>query len=111
MKNTKPGGFEELVLLTAAVLREEDHGAKIRLEPEKWLNEGLSVGPIQSALRRMEQKGFLTSVFEKATRKRGGKCERMYPTTFAHRILAEIKDVRAGLSESIPKLDHGLKTI
>lgn len=112
MKNTKPGEFEELVLLAAAVLQEEAYGVKIRLEPEKWLNEGLSVEPIQSALKHMEQKGFLTSVFGKATRKRGGKRERIYPTTtYAHRILAEIKDVRAGLWESIPKLDHGLKTI
>ena len=112
MKITKLGEFEELVLLTVAVLQEEAYGVKIKLELEDRLNERLSVGSVQSALKRMEQKGFLTSVFGEATQKRGGKRKRIYSTTpYAHKILAEIKKVREGLWDSIPKLDHGLRPI
>ena len=112
MKKTKLGEFEELVLLTVAGLQEDAYGVEIKRELEERLNEKLSVGSIQSALKRMEQKGFLTSHFGEATLKRGGKRKRIYTATpYAHRILAEMKDIRAALWRSIPTLAHELKTI
>ncbi len=103
MKITKLGEFEELVLLTVAALQEEAYGVEIKRELEGRLNEKLSVGSIQSALKRMEEKGFLTSEFGEATLKRGGKRKRIYTTTsYGHKILAEMKDIRASLWESIP---------
>jgi PadR family transcriptional regulator PadR len=112
MKKTKLGEFEELVLLTVAALQEEAYGVEIKRELEHRLKEKLSVGSIQSALKRMEEKGFLTSEFGEATQKRGGKRKRIYKATpYAHRILAEMKEIRAGLWSSIPTLAHDLKTI
>jgi PadR family transcriptional regulator, regulatory protein PadR len=112
MKKTKLGEFEELVLLTVAALQEDAYGVEIKRELEERIKESLSVGSIQSALKRMEQKGFLTSAFGEATLKRGGKRKRIYYTTaYAHRTLAEMKDIRAGLWSSIPKLAHSLKAI
>jgi PadR family transcriptional regulator, regulatory protein PadR len=112
MKKTKLGEFEELVLLTVAALQGEAYGVEIKRELEERINENLSVGSIQSALKRMEEKGFLTSEFGESTQKRGGKRKRIYTTTsYAHRILAEMKAIRAGLWDSIPKLAHELKTI
>lgn len=112
MKKTKLGEFEELVLLTVASLQQDAYGVEIQRELERRLNEKLSVGSIQSALKRMEEKGFLTSEFGEATRKRGGKRKRIYSaTSYAHRVLRELKDIRAGLWHSIPKLAHDLKTI
>jgi|SRR5688572_23919227 DNA-binding PadR family transcriptional regulator len=112
MKKTKLGEFEELVLLTVAALQEDAYGVEIKRELESRLKEKLSVGSIQSALKRMEEKGFLTSEFGEATQKRGGKRKRIYTATpYAHRILAEMKDIRAQLWESIPKLAHQLKVI
>ena len=103
MKKTKLGEFEELVLLTVAVLQEDAYGVEIKRELEERLGENLSVGSIQSALKRMEQKGFLTSEFGEATQKRGGKRKRIYAATpYAHRVLAEMKDVRSKLYEAIP---------
>ncbi|MFY0624656.1 MAG: helix-turn-helix transcriptional regulator [Reichenbachiella sp.] len=103
MKKTKLGEFEELVLLTVAVLQENAYGVEIKRELEDRLTEKLSVGSIQSALKRMEQKGFLTSEFGEASKKRGGKRKRIYcATPYAHRILAEMKDVRTKLYESVP---------
>jgi PadR family transcriptional regulator, regulatory protein PadR len=110
MKKTKLGEFEELVLLTVAALQTEAYGVEIKRELEERLNEKLSVGSIQSALKRMEQKGFLTSEFGEATQKRGGKRKLIYSATpYAYRILAEMKDIRAGLWKSIPRLAHNLK--
>jgi DNA-binding PadR family transcriptional regulator len=98
MKKTKLGEFEELVLLTVAALQDEAYGVEIKRELETRLKQRLSVGSIQSALKRMEEKGFLTSEFGEATQKRGGKRKRIYAATpLAHRVLNEMKEVRAGL--------------
>ncbi|GAB5553762.1 MAG: hypothetical protein Sapg2KO_33530 [Saprospiraceae bacterium] len=103
MKKTKLGEFEELVLLTVIVLQEEAYGVEIKRELESRLKNSLSVGSIQSALKRMEDKGYLTSEFGAATPKRGGKRKKIYSATQeAHRVLEEIKAIRAGLWASFP---------
>ena len=112
MKITKLGEFEELVLLTVASLQEEAYGVEIKRELEDRLGETLSVGSIQSALKRMEEKGFLTSEFGEATQKRGGKRKRIYTATpQAHKVLRELREIRAELWRSIPRLAHNLKAI
>src|SRR5690349_24746347 len=112
MKITKLGEFEELVLLTVAALQKEAYGVEIKRELEDRLKQKLSVGSIQSALKRMEEKGFLTSEFGEATAKRGGKRKRIYTTTsYARKVLTEMKEIRAELWRSIPELSHQLKLI
>ncbi|HCZ35567.1 MAG TPA: PadR family transcriptional regulator [Cytophagales bacterium] len=112
MKKTKLGEFEELVLLAVAALQQEAYGVEIKRELEARLKEKLSVGSIQSALKRMEEKGFLTSEFGEATLKRGGKRKRIYTTTsYAHKVLDEMREIRAGLWSSIPQLTAQLKAI
>src|SRR5215510_16080875 len=107
MKKTKLGEFEELVLLTVASLQANAYGVEIKRELERRLREKLSVGSIQSALKRMEEKGFLTSEWGESTQKRGGKRKRIYSATpYAHRVLEEMKEIRAGLWSSIPQLAH-----
>lgn len=105
MKKTKLGEFEELVLMTVVVLQTEAYGVEIKRELEDRLKEKLSVGSIQSALKRMEEKGFLTSEFGEATQKRGGKRKRIYSATpYAHRVLEEMKDVRTQLWAAMPNM-------
>lgn len=112
MKKTKLGEFEELVLLTVALLQQEAYGVEIKRELEIRLKVKLSVGSIQSALKRMEEKGFLTSEFGEATLKRGGKRKRIYSTTsHARKVLEEMKEIRAGLWNAIPGIAYGLKAI
>jgi PadR family transcriptional regulator PadR len=112
MKKTKLGEFEELVLLTVAALQKEAYGVEIRRELEALLKTTLSVGAIQSALKRMEDKGFLTSEFGEVTQVRGGKRKRIYTTTsYGHKVLAEMKEIRAILWRSIPALAYELKLI
>lgn len=115
MKKTKLGEFEELVLLTVAALQQEAYGVEIRRELEERLKDKISVGSIQTSLKRMEEKGFLTSAFGESTQKRGGKRKRIYTTTsYGHKVLAEMKQIRADLWKSIPAIDslaHQLKGI
>jgi PadR family transcriptional regulator, regulatory protein PadR len=112
MKITKLGEFEELVLLTVASLQEEAYGVEIKRVLEAHLKERLSVGSIQSALKRMEEKGFLTSEFGEATQKRGGKRKRIYSATpYGHRMLAEMKAIRARLYTTISGLATDLNML
>lgn len=105
MKKTKLGEFEEFVLLTVAVLQEEAYGVEIKRQLERRMKQRLSVGSVQSALKRLEEKGFLKSHLGEATQKRGGKRKRIYTITkYAEKVLAELKEIRAGLWESIPQL-------
>lgn len=105
MKKTRLGEFEELVLLTVIALRTDAYGVEIKRELEERLRTKLSVGSIQSALKRMEDKGFLKSNFGEATQKRGGKRKRIYSATpQAHRVLSELKEIRSGLWKAMPKL-------
>lgn len=104
MKKTKLGELEELVLLTVAALQQDAYGVEIKRELEVRLKERLSVGAIQSALKRMEEKGFLTSAFGEATRKRGGKRKRIYTVTLRGQgVLNEMREIRAGLWKAIPQ--------
>ncbi|KYG72756.1 PadR family transcriptional regulator [Roseivirga echinicomitans] len=104
MKKTKLGEFEELVLLTVLVLREEAYGVEIKRELEHRLKETLSVGSVQSALKRLEEKGYLDSEFGETTLKRGGKRKRIYTVTASGtKVLNEMKDIRTQLWNAIPQ--------
>ena len=56
MKKYQIGEFEEVVLLTVGVLYDEAYGVSIKMEIANRLNRKVSVGALQSALRRMEKK-------------------------------------------------------
>lgn len=91
--------------MAVIVLQENAYGSEIQRDLEKRLNERLSVGAIQTALKRMEGKGFLTSEWGEASQIRGGKRKRIYSATpYAHQVLREMKDIRAQLWEAMPKL-------
>ncbi|MEM1136586.1 MAG: helix-turn-helix transcriptional regulator [Bacteroidota bacterium] len=112
MKITKLGEFEEFVLLTVIVLKGDAYGVAIKRELEERLGARLSVGSIQSALKRMEEKGLLTSAFGEATQRRGGKRKRIYTaTSYAIKILSELKEVRTGLWSAIPALTLKLQSL
>ena len=105
MKKTKLGEFQELILMTVVVLEEDAYGNEIQRDLESRLNERLSTGAIQTALKRMEEKGFLTSKWGEATKKRGGKRKRIYAATpYAHQVLRELKDIRSQLWASMPQI-------
>lgn len=104
MKEFQLGEFEEVVLLTVAVLFDDAYGVAIKKEIEERLGRGVSVGAMQSALRRMEKKGFLESRFGEPTSTRGGKRKRFFRVTpFGKKALEYVKDTRLSLWKSIPR--------
>lgn len=105
MRATRIGEFEELVLLTVIVLEDDAYGVAIKRELESRLETTVSVGSVQSSLKRMEDKGFLTSEFGEATPQRGGRRKRLYQATPAgHRVLTQMRDIRIGFWTEIPSL-------
>ena len=67
------GEFEEIVLLTVAILNGEAYGVNIITEIEDRLSRKVSLGAIQTVLKRLEEKDLVKSEFGETTRVRGGK--------------------------------------
>ncbi len=112
MKKFQLGEFEEIVLLTVGVLYDEAYGVAIKNEIENRLERKVSVGAMQSALRRMEKKGFLDSRLGEMNKKRGGKPKRYFTiTAFGKQALEYSKDVRTDLWNSIPEIAFDLKLV
>ena len=103
MKRYALGEFEEVVLLTVGVLYNQAYGVAIKDEIEKRLERKVSVGALQSALRRMEDKGYLMSRLGEKTNARGGKRKRFFIiTAFGKKALEQTREVRNGLWSDIP---------
>ena len=97
--------FEEVVLLTVAILNGEAYGVSIIEEIEERVGRSVSLGSIQTVLRRLEDKEFVKSAFGEATKVRGGKRKRFYTLTAkGQRVLTETKEQRMGLWNAIPKM-------
>jgi len=73
MSKHRLGEFEEIVMLTVAVLYGEAYGVAIIDEMEKRLERSVSIGSLQTVLRRLEKKGYLASEFGEITKVRGEK--------------------------------------
>ncbi len=105
MKEYQLGEFEEIVLLTVAILYNEAYGVSIRQEIESRLKRKVSVSALQTALRRMEKKGYLESNFGESTAIRGGKRKRYFRVTkYGKKALEYSKDARMQLWEAIPNV-------
>lgn len=102
------GEFEEVVLLTVAILFGEAYGVAIIDEMENRLDRKVSMGSLQTVLRRLEKKGYLTSEFGEATKVRGGKRKRFFTVTnFGKQALEASKEQRMDLWNAIPKIAFG----
>jgi PadR family transcriptional regulator, regulatory protein PadR len=97
------GEFEEVVLLTVAILHGKAYGITIIDEMEKRLQRKVSMGALQTVLRRLEGKGLLASEFGEATKIRGGKRKRYFKLShYGQEILADTKNQRLILWKAIP---------
>ena len=106
------GEFEELVLLTVALIDGKAYGIGIINELEKQTGRTASIGAMQTVLKRMEEKGWLTSDFGEATKERGGKRKRYYNITSEGRnILSQKKEERNRLWKAIPKIGLSHETV
>lgn len=102
------GEFEEVVLLTVAILFGEAYGIAIADEIEGRIGRKVSLGSLQTVLRRLEKKGYLISEFGEATQVRGGKRKRYFTVTnFGRQALEETKAERLELWNAIPNIAFG----
>ena len=95
------GEFEELVLLTIAVLGDEAYGVSIKDNIENRTNRNISIGALHSTITRIEEKGFIESWLGGATNERGGRRKRFFKVTHAgKKALADVKNLRDELWDS-----------
>jgi len=105
MKKYQLGEFEEVVLLTVGVLYNEAYGVSIKKEIETRLARKVSVGALQTALKRLEDKGYLKSHDGEATEERAGRPKKYFQiTALGKRAMEYSKSTRDDLWSAIPKI-------
>ena len=105
MKKYQLGEFEEVVMLTVGILYVEAYGVSIKKEIETRLSRSVSVGALQTALKRLEDKGYLKSHEGEATQERAGRPKRYFTlTALGKRALEYSKTTREKLWDAIPKI-------
>ena len=111
MKKYQLGEFEELVMLTVGVLYGNAYGVSIKDEIEKRQSRQVSVGALQSALSRLEEKGFLRSHEGDESQERAGRPRRYFViTAYGKKALEYMRDSRNALWNDIPKVALHLKS-
>jgi DNA-binding PadR family transcriptional regulator len=105
MKHTPLGEFEELVLLTVAAQHNEAYGVSIMESLHEKLDRKLNISAIHVTLKRMEDKGFVTSRFGGITSDRGGRRKKFYViTALGKSMLDQQYTLRASIYLQIPKI-------
>ncbi|WP_040005580.1 PadR family transcriptional regulator [Fibrisoma limi] len=103
MKRALLGEFEEVVMLTVAILDEEAYGVTVTQEIERKTGRSVGFSTVHTTLQRLEEKGFLSSQMGGATAERGGRRKRFFTVTAAGRkALRDVKQVREELWRSLP---------
>lgn len=103
MKRTFLGEFEEVILLTVAILGEEAYGVTVTQELEQKTRRAVGFSTVHTTLQRLEEKGFLSSEMGGATAERGGRRKRFFKiTAFGRKALREVKEIREELWGSLP---------
>lgn len=97
------GEFEELVLLIVAVLHNEAYGVTIFDQIVERRGKKASISAIHMSLKRLEEKGMVTSRFGGITQDRGGRRKKFYTiTSLGKRVLDEQYQLRTSLYRQIP---------
>ncbi|NOT74675.1 MAG: PadR family transcriptional regulator [Cyclobacteriaceae bacterium] len=110
MKKYQLGEFEEIVMLTVGILHLEAYGVSIKKEIETRLSRKVSVGALQSALIRLEDKGYLKSREGDATEERAGRPKKYFQiTALGKKAMEYSKSTRNELWDAIPKMALSLK--
>ena len=111
MKKYQLGEFEEIVMLTVGILHEDAYGVSIKKEIETRLVRKVSVGALQTALKRLEDKGYLKSREGEATQERAGRPKRYFSiTAYGKKAMEYSRTTRNDLWKAIPKVAWDVKT-
>lgn len=105
MKGTYLGEFEELVLLSVAILFDDAYGLAIVDELERQTGRNVMMSSVHKALVRLEEKGYLKSRMGGSTETRGGRDKRLYQLTLAgKKVLADSRELRNDMWKQVPKI-------
>ncbi len=105
MKGSHLGEFEELVLLTVAILYDDAYGLSIIDKLEKQTDRKILISSVHKTLVRLEDKGYLKSHMGGATTRRGGREKRLYQLTQAGIMaLNKVKELRNSMWKQVPKI-------
>ena len=104
MKKYQLGEFEEVVILTIAILNNEAYSVAIKDEIESRLSRTVSMGALHTALKRLEDKGYLKSFAGESNEERQGRPKRYFEITASgKRAMQYAKETRDELWRAIPK--------
>ncbi|MFY0592347.1 PadR family transcriptional regulator [Roseivirga sp.] len=110
MRRTQLGEFEEVVMLAVGILHEAAYGVSIKKEIESRTGRGVSVGALQSALKRLDEKGFLRSREGEATAERAGRPKKYFSITAeGKKALESAREMRNSMWNDIPNMAFDLK--
>jgi PadR family transcriptional regulator PadR len=112
MKKYQLGEFEEIVILTIAVLHREAYGVSIKKEIESRLGRSSSMGALHTALVRLEDKGYIKSYEGEATEERAGRPKKYFQiTALGKKAMEHTKETRNELWRAIPKVALEMKIV
>lgn len=110
MKRFQLGEFEEIVLLTAAILQKDAYGVAIKDEIESRLKRDVSMGALHAALVRLEDKGYIKSVNGEVTEERAGRPRRYFQVTaLGKKAMEYVRNTREELWRAIPGVSWDAK--
>lgn len=101
------GEFEQLVLLAVVHLGKDVYGVPIVDEIERRTGRTVSPAAVYVTLRRLEEKGLLSSTMSAPTPERGGKARRCVSVTVAG--LSSLRAARQVLDSMWNGLDPELR--
>ena len=96
--------FEELVLLSVLVAKDDAYGVSIQRILEEEAGRPVLLGPIYTALDRLSQKGLVQSELGVPLPVRGGRRKRLYQLTPAG--VAAVTNARRIRDTMWSKIDH-----
>jgi DNA-binding PadR family transcriptional regulator len=72
------GEFEQLVLFALVALGEEAYGVSVREEIEERTGRAVSAGAVYTVLKRLEERGLVSTWIGDPTAERGGRRRKHY---------------------------------
>ena len=97
--------LEELVLLAAALCRQDAYGYVVKETLREQAGRMVSLATVHAALYRLEKKGYLRSHLGGATQARGGRRKRLFVITSAGlSALRNRQEVRVGMWNRVEQL-------
>ena len=105
MKGEYLGELEELILLTVGILYKQAYGVAVMDEVERQTGRVVNISAVHAVLKRLEEKGLVTSKLGDPTSERGGRRKRIFMLTAAgKKSIEEANEMRNQLFNQIPKV-------